>query len=146
ADLLGYQRLYIEVESDLEDSSNGYITTKNKNGINDDDYDHSFVEKIISDKLKKPIDKLYLGGKIHKCRKENYVPGTSIIAEKLLEHSKVYVNILEMGLFQYFTYSHRADKESKKENDNASKTKNDNDSKPEDDYKVDISETINHMM
>ncbi|CAG8480073.1 8635_t:CDS:2 [Scutellospora calospora] len=94
-----------EITKNKETDGNKVIT-KNK------ETNHSIVEKIIFEKLKKPVGKRFLKEKIEKLEKnKTNIPGTKIIAKELVENAKVYANILEMGLFQYIIYSHRARKE-----------------------------------
>ncbi|CAG8845041.1 24825_t:CDS:1, partial [Racocetra persica] len=49
---------------------------------------------------------------------EMNIPGTKVMAEDLIKYARVYVNILEIGLFQYITCSHRSRKDFKKINNN----------------------------
>ncbi|RIB24803.1 hypothetical protein C2G38_2069024, partial [Gigaspora rosea] len=72
--------------------------------------DLSIADKIIFEKFRRPISRSVLK-KSSKSLKKNRknIPGTKIIAEKLVKHARA--NILEIGLFQYITYSHRSRKE-----------------------------------
>ncbi|CAG8691826.1 5028_t:CDS:2, partial [Racocetra persica] len=81
------------------------------------DEEKTILEEIITKRLNKPFAKKFLSDKILKFEdNSNFnkvnIPGTRTIAKCLTDKhcstTKVYVNILEMGLFQYFTYSHRS--------------------------------------
>ncbi|CAG8794818.1 24745_t:CDS:1 [Racocetra persica] len=76
--------------------------------------DEELVE-IIKDKLMTPSDKQYIAnnilGNYVDGIDDEYIPGTKFIAKELfLKHAIVYANILETGIFQYLTYSHRSGK------------------------------------
>ncbi|CAG8439461.1 10321_t:CDS:1 [Cetraspora pellucida] len=71
---------------------------------------NAIVKKILTQKFKQPFTKELIKEKLKKFerkKKESKIPGTKIIAKELIKHARIYANILEMGLFQYFTYSHR---------------------------------------
>ncbi|KAF0554675.1 hypothetical protein F8M41_019018 [Gigaspora margarita] len=138
SNFLGHQRLYLEIEKNnvealeyakkvkdfyvnkeydeiikfyLEQLSNEnrFFVAKKRDNSKED---LSIVEKIIFEKFQRPIGKRVLKEKVEKFEKnKKNIPGTKIIAEELVKHARVYANILEMGLFQYITYSHRSRKE-----------------------------------
>ncbi|CAG8608420.1 23687_t:CDS:1 [Dentiscutata erythropus] len=86
-------------------SSSGNENGKNKK------YKCSIVKNIISESFKKPVNKRFIMKKIDRIEKNPMkIPGTKIIAEGLINYARIYANILETGLFQYITYSHRSNK------------------------------------
>ncbi|CAG8843452.1 2664_t:CDS:1, partial [Gigaspora margarita] len=141
SNFLGHQRLYLEIEKDniealkyakkvkefyvkkeyeevinfyLEQLSNDkkFLIAKKNEEYSEEDL--SIVEKIIFEKFQRPIGRRVLKEKVDKFEKNKHnILGTKIIAEELVKHAKIYTNILEMGLFQYITYSHRSRKEVK---------------------------------
>ncbi|CAG8761259.1 3597_t:CDS:2, partial [Gigaspora margarita] len=137
SNVLDHQRLYLEIEKNNEEAlkyarkvkafyvdreyekiihfyreqinKRRFLTAKKGEVF---EKDLSIVEKIILEKFQRPIGKRVLKEKVEKFEKNKHnIPGTKIIAEKLVMHARVYANILEMGLFQYITYSHRSRKE-----------------------------------
>ncbi|CAG8443910.1 26499_t:CDS:2 [Dentiscutata erythropus] len=66
------------------------------------------IKEIIRNKLMKAKDKIVLDDGFHwLCN--NHILGTKFIAEKLIENTVgVHINVLETGIFQYLTYSHRS--------------------------------------
>ncbi|CAG8649292.1 11391_t:CDS:2, partial [Dentiscutata erythropus] len=106
------EEFYLAKFNELEDEENEadeekFMIVRNINDENKKD----IVKKIIFEKLKKPVGKRFLKEKIEKYIKNKInIPETKIIAEELVKHARVYANILEIGLFQYITYSHRSRK------------------------------------
>ncbi|RIB24807.1 hypothetical protein C2G38_2281091 [Gigaspora rosea] len=135
---LGHQRLYLEIEKNNEEAleyakklkdfyvnkeydevinfyfeqlSNEKKLLVAKKGEKVSKKDLSIADKIIFEKFQRPIGKRVLKEKVENFQNnEKNIPGTKIIAEELVKHARVYANILEMGLFQYITYSHRSRK------------------------------------
>ncbi|KAF0554666.1 hypothetical protein F8M41_019009 [Gigaspora margarita] len=113
SNFLGHQRLYLEIEKDNEEALE-YAKKVKEFYEEYSEKDLSIVEKIIFEKFQRPIGRRVLKEKVDKFEKNKHnIPGTKIIAEELVKHARVYANILEMGLFQYITYSHRSRKEVK---------------------------------
>ncbi|CAG8499647.1 826_t:CDS:2 [Racocetra fulgida] len=98
--------------------------------IDENIYNNTF-EEIIFEKFKNPVGITHIFDRYYNIvDNELNVPGTKIIAKHLSENNaKVYANVLEMGYFQYFVYSHRAFKDKTKDKDNQ---KNSNQYKKED--------------
>ncbi|CAG8712352.1 17533_t:CDS:1 [Cetraspora pellucida] len=93
------------------------IETSDKIQITEDstDYENTFIE-IISEKFKNPVGITRIFGRYYNIVDNEFnIPGTKIISKYLSENNvKVYANVLEMGYFQYFVYSHRAYKDDKR--------------------------------
>ncbi|CAG8494410.1 15588_t:CDS:1 [Racocetra fulgida] len=112
-------REYIKIEQFYSDQLHELDSDENIDNeeeefifIKEDPKDNEGIaEKIIFEKFKKPVGKKFLKEKIEKYdRNKINIPGTKIIAKELIENAKVYANILEIGLVQYITYSHRSRK------------------------------------
>ncbi|CAG8701597.1 14363_t:CDS:2, partial [Dentiscutata erythropus] len=122
--LLGQQRLYLNV--DLEDDKSSFIKNFQKSYLKF--YLVFYLKKHYFTKSKKLFDqypnedvdkKIYkyiqsIKGGTKKIDKDIInIPGLrrGFFAKKLIKYAIIYMNILETGIFQYFTYSHRTNEE-----------------------------------
>ncbi|CAG8443924.1 26501_t:CDS:2 [Dentiscutata erythropus] len=145
-DFLGEQRLYLQVDLDIndeelkiiEDIQRLYLKKPHERSdefkevyenirqiINNHDYingkfseeklfgniksdSNLIIKEIIHDKLKNAKDKTILDDDYHwLCN--NHIHGVRFMADKLMKNSVgVYINVLETGILQYLTYSHRS--------------------------------------
>ncbi|CAG8671856.1 6296_t:CDS:1, partial [Cetraspora pellucida] len=78
------------------------------------DYEN-ICKEIISEQFKHPVGITRIFGRYYNIvDHESNIPGTKIISKHLSENNvRIYANVLEMGYFQYFVYSHRAHKDDK---------------------------------
>ncbi|CAG8550124.1 7678_t:CDS:2, partial [Dentiscutata heterogama] len=76
-----------------------------------DDNEDCMKSNDDNEKFEKNLEDCIIDIKDHKIYKR--ILGKDTIAEKLIEHACVYMNILEAGIFQYLTYSHRSAKKEK---------------------------------
>ncbi|CAG8773138.1 16571_t:CDS:1, partial [Cetraspora pellucida] len=105
----------------IDTTENHFIQIKTIDGtqITEDytDYKNNF-EEIVSEKFKDPVGITRIFGRYYDIVDNEYkIPGAKIMSKHLSESNvKVYANVLELGYFQYFVYSHRAYKDSKQNN------------------------------
>ncbi|CAG8486791.1 13550_t:CDS:2 [Dentiscutata erythropus] len=121
------RRFYQNKLLDPEDNKKDY-----NNSDEDIEKDYKISDKDSDEVSKKDSKKEYLFIKKHKYRSiiekiiaENNepilkyqkglnIPGIPIIAKEIFRNAVSFVNVLEMGLFHYITYSHRSRKKFKK--------------------------------